>query len=72
MKKIVFKWVTTVIDYTSEVEARRDIQKLREKGYRVQREQWTANSTFEEQGQKDKCYTVEYISPYNDKYNTGF
>jgi len=69
MKKVVFKWVSTVIDYTSEIEAKKDAQRLKKKGWITHSEQWTANETFEGQSQ---CYTVEYKSPYNSNYNTGY
>jgi hypothetical protein len=73
MKKTVFKWVTTIIDYTSEEEAKKDIARMKKnKGIFIKSEGWTSNGTFEEYGKGERCYTVEVYTPYSDKYNTGY
>lgn len=72
MKKIVFKWVTTIIDFETEQEAKDYIKKhYKDKGvyHYVKSEQWTSNNTFNTG--KD-VYTVEILTKYNNSYNAGF
>jgi hypothetical protein len=75
MKKVVFKWVTTMVDYDTEANAKKDIARIKKaKGGNVfiKDEGWTSNSTFEEVNGSVKCYTVEYCTRYNDKINPGW
>ena len=72
MKKVVFKWITTMIDFESEQEAKDYIKKhYKDKGisHFIKSEKWTGNDTFNTG--KD-VYTVEILTKYNDNYNTGF
>jgi hypothetical protein len=70
MKKVVFKWVTTMIDFESEQEAK-DYIKKHYKGipHFIKSEDYTSNDTF---NTGKPVYTVEIQTKYNDKYNAGF
>ena len=69
MKKVIFKWVSTVIDYETEDEAKKDIERMKKKGMLIVKSQYTCNQTFE---QGKGCYTVEVWKRYNRKYEAGF
>lgn len=74
MKKVIFKWVTTIIDYKTEEEAKADIRKMRQEGKYlvINREGWNKQPTFSKDGKDEDVYTVEILTRFNKKVNTGF
>ena len=72
MKKVVFRWVTTIIDFESEEEWKEYRKKHywdRGISHFIKSEGWTGNDTFHT---GKSVYTVEIYTEYNEKYNAGF